>query len=223
MHVAATLGAMGHSILSPAVFLSDSDSPGPVDLDALAALDCRRRTKRPRTAFTSSQLKGLEYYFRHCAYPDGNGRDVITRVTGVEDARIQVWFQNRRARYRKRELPLKKPSVSLTPPPQPPTPRPQLSPPPLTPGTPVSSIDSYYAAVMAYYMQAYQNGHPTYLPLPPGTLPTPPPQTSAMNEQSNWTGSPIKRTLIDLIIFFSLNKFAWTLRLDLCTSDCWHL
>ncbi|XP_064394732.1 paired mesoderm homeobox protein 2-like [Halichondria panicea] len=170
---------------SSEVFLSDSDSPGPVDLDALAALDCRRRTKRPRTAFTSSQLKGLEYYFRHCAYPDGNGRDVITRVTGVEDARIQVWFQNRRARYRKRELPLKKPSVSLTPPPQPPTPRPQLSPPPLTPGTPVSSIDSYYAAVMAYYMQAYQNGHPTYLPLPPGTLPTPPPQTSAMNEQSN--------------------------------------
>ncbi len=170
------------------MFLSDSDSP--IDLDALAAMDCRRRTKRPRTAFTSSQLKGLEYYFRHCAYPDGNGRDVITRVTGVEDARIQVWFQNRRARYRKREQPLKKPpllsltALSLTPP-QTPIPRPTLSPPPLTPITPASPIDSYYTAVMAYYMQAYQNGHPTYLPLPPDTLPAPPPPTSTLNEQSD--------------------------------------
>lgn len=171
------------------VFLSEPGSPGPIDLDALSAIDQRRKSKRPRTAFTPTQLKGLEYYFRLCPYPDSMGRDVISRVTGIDDPRIQVWFQNRRARYRKREQGIKTTTSSSTTSPapsqphtthtltlkpiQPPTPSPMLrpSPPPLksiTPGTPPTlptppltpgMLGSYYAA-MAYHMQRFQQTTP---------------------------------------------------------------
>jgi hypothetical protein len=62
--------------------------------------------KRLRTAFTTPQLRSLELSFRVCPYPDSYGREQIAGLTGVEESKIQVWFQNRRARYRKREKPL---------------------------------------------------------------------------------------------------------------------
>ncbi len=170
----------------------DSGSPAPTDLDVHSLIDGRRKSKRPRTAFTSAQLKGLEYYFRLCPYPDTMGRDVISRVTGIDDAKIQVWFQNRRARYRKREQPLK---IS----PVPPTPSqshashtlhkshvspatPKLSPPSPqqavnSPAHPHGMVEMFYAAAMAYQLQqAYQRSQsPTgYIPFP-YVLPKQPP------------------------------------------------
>ena len=67
-----------------------------------------------RTAFTTAQLRALEYSFRMCPYPDSYGREQIASLTGINESKIQVWFQNRRARYRKREKPLEaqKPSSS---------------------------------------------------------------------------------------------------------------
>ena len=65
-----------------------------------------RSAKRLRTAFTTAQLRTLEYFFRMCPYPDSYGREQIARATGIDEAKIQVWFQNRRARYRKREKPM---------------------------------------------------------------------------------------------------------------------
>ena len=59
-----------------------------------------------RTAFTTAQLRALEYSFRMCPYPDSYGREQIARLTGIDESKIQVWFQNRRARYRKREKPM---------------------------------------------------------------------------------------------------------------------
>ena len=65
-----------------------------------------KSSKRLRTAFTTAQLRTLEYFFRVCPYPDSYGREQIARATGIDDSKIQVWFQNRRARYRKREKPM---------------------------------------------------------------------------------------------------------------------
>ena len=165
------------------MFLSDPDLDSPTNR---IEGERRRCSKRPRTAFTTTQLKGLEYYFRICPYPDSMGRDVISRVTGIDDTRIQVWFQNRRARYRKREQPLSKPkSISPTATyPTIPTPphshtdhthkglsssssRPAAFVPTTTPTLTPGMLGSYYAATMAYYMQAACSKPPAALPTLP--------------------------------------------------------
>ena len=63
-------------------------------------------TKRLRTAFSASQLGALEIAFRISPYPDTYGKEQIASLTGISETKVQVWFQNRRARYRKREMPL---------------------------------------------------------------------------------------------------------------------
>jgi len=156
------------------VFLSDSECSLPAVNYSESfndAMEKRRTAKRPRTAFTAFQLKSLEYYFRTCPYPDSMARDVISRTTGVEDGKIQVWFQNRRARYRKRQQttqpsvptkPRKRSSSSL-----PPTP---------THAAMTTQLLQHYYAAMAYYMQSRQS--PTtgqYSPLSM-VLPRPPAQ-----------------------------------------------
>lgn len=47
-------------------------------------------TKRLRTAFTSCQLRELEYAFRMCPYPDSSLREQIASSTGIEENKIQV-------------------------------------------------------------------------------------------------------------------------------------
>ena len=61
----------------------------------------RKATKRPRTTFTAAQLAVLKYVFNHNSYPDVFLREEIHNVTKIENQRIVVWFQNRRARFRK--------------------------------------------------------------------------------------------------------------------------
>ncbi|XP_052283702.1 paired mesoderm homeobox protein 1-like isoform X2 [Dreissena polymorpha] len=45
----------------------------------------------------------MEAEFAQNQYPDGWRRDMIAREIGFTEARIQVWFQNRRARHNKRK------------------------------------------------------------------------------------------------------------------------
>lgn len=49
-----------------------------------------KSTKRLRTAFTSWQLRELEYAFRMCPYPDSSFREQIASTTGIEETKIQV-------------------------------------------------------------------------------------------------------------------------------------
>lgn len=49
-----------------------------------------KSTKRLRTAFTSWQLRELEYAFRMCPYPDSSLREQIASTTGIEETKIQV-------------------------------------------------------------------------------------------------------------------------------------
>ncbi|KAM9775617.1 homeobox protein Mix.1-like [Syngnathus typhle] len=57
--------------------------------------------KKTRTLYSSCQLKHLEAFFQEDHYPDAEKRNGIAASVGVTPQRIMVWFQNRRAKWRK--------------------------------------------------------------------------------------------------------------------------
>ncbi|XP_012589295.1 PREDICTED: homeobox protein NOBOX [Condylura cristata] len=59
--------------------------------------------KKTRTLYRSDQLQELERIFQEDHYPDSDKRREISQIVGVTPQRIMVWFQNRRAKWRKVE------------------------------------------------------------------------------------------------------------------------
>uniref|UniRef100_A0A1Y1NH15 Homeobox domain-containing protein n=1 Tax=Photinus pyralis TaxID=7054 RepID=A0A1Y1NH15_PHOPY len=71
----------------------------------IAYFDCRSdddRKKRPRTAFTASQIKSLEAEFEKNKYLSVAKRNQLSKTLKLTETQIKIWFQNRRTKWKRK-------------------------------------------------------------------------------------------------------------------------
>ncbi|XP_040091867.1 double homeobox protein 4-like protein 2, partial [Oryx dammah] len=168
--------------------------------------DSAREARRKRTVISPSQTRILVQAFTRERFPGIAAREELARQTGIPEPRIQIWFQNRRARH-----PQQSPSGPGNGPAQGPggaaattTPAPedrrappavQSTSPPLRPSPPQESMPPLAAAAAplgapTFWVPGTASGvcvgqplmifvvHPSPVPLQPGGKPPPPPQVA---------------------------------------------
>ncbi|KAL6065042.1 hypothetical protein STEG23_028911 [Scotinomys teguina] len=89
---------LARSLLNTLAKNSQEEDPKKESLE----MTCQFR-KKTRTLYRSDQLEELERLFQEDHYPDSDKRREIAQMVGVTSQRIMVWFQNRRAKWRKVE------------------------------------------------------------------------------------------------------------------------
>ncbi|XP_065353667.1 barH-like 1 homeobox protein [Cloeon dipterum] len=60
------------------------------------------RKKRPRTAFTATQIKALEAEFERNKYLSVSKRLHLSRTLHLTETQIKIWFQNRRTKWKRK-------------------------------------------------------------------------------------------------------------------------
>ncbi|WAQ96600.1 ISX-like protein, partial [Mya arenaria] len=82
--------------------LGSSSPENDIDKSPETSREDKKKKKLVRTCYTNEQIQTLLKMFHDNPYPDSEQMEDIAQKFGVPDNKIKFWFQNKRARWRRR-------------------------------------------------------------------------------------------------------------------------